>query len=61
MRATRRRPLSPSHPGTLIIQKKGWLYHTRPPCGRQQMDRLWNQKGADSGSFLVARMAASYS
>jgi hypothetical protein len=25
-----------------------------------QFWRLWNQKGAYSGSFLVARMAASY-
>jgi hypothetical protein len=32
--------------------------HTRPPCGRQLENKLCNQKGADSGSFLFGRMAA---
>jgi hypothetical protein len=29
-------------------------------CGRPYQETLWNQKGADSGDFLFARMAASY-
>jgi len=41
----------------------------RSPCGRyvgdfhandNKKERLWNQKGADTGSFLFGRMAASY-
>jgi hypothetical protein len=31
-----------------------------PQRGQQQWHKLWNQKAADSGSFLFARMAASY-
>jgi len=27
---------------------------------QQQTDMLWNQKGADSGTILFGRMAASY-